>query len=184
VIVVDSHTYHKEILKCYVQQVGLLPGTDAPTLTDELVESLGVTKAQVAISNIMFLHNIWADIMGQLGNDDVDTRNLYAMAKVVICWLLLENPRHTLEVLASSLTILEAAEGSGTSTEASETIHILVSLVLGMLITNSSTARIIADIDEHRGAIVGTGTGRVVDSTIIRYALGGLSDQLLSLLPM
>jgi hypothetical protein len=190
VILVDAHTYHREILKAYIEQVGVMPlanaaadeATQATGLyepSEDLLQVLDATRPTEAISKLQFLHNQWTTLMGRVTT--ASASELFHVAKVVISWLILEDPRHALELFASSLNILEAMDGSGNNTEASDCLHVLVASVLSMIITHASVARIINDIDDHR--LAGPIHNRTIDNAVLRYALGGLSDQLLSLLP-
>ena len=215
VIVLDSYTYHRQLLSDYIEQVGLMPlpppaehpSPPAPTAvlsggvgtshpagaagasgpsdgkckppSSTVLETLGISCPTEPITKLVFLHNQWGSIMNNINSDNPS--EVFHLAKVVAAWLIIEDPRHALELFASSLNILEALEGSGNNTETSDCLHILVSSTLSMIITHASIARIIYDIDEHR--IAGPPQTRTMDNAILRYALGGLSDQLLSFLP-
>ena len=180
--------YHTDLLRAFVQKTGVLPNGEAPDA--ETLAAMGPGPVyfmpggppDASLQQVEFLHEQWHDLIISCQNSEHNLVHMFCKAKVIIGWLILTDTRSALELMTSGLHILETMEASGTSNIISDTLNVLLTSTLASVILGSSAARMLSDLDEHRIAGPPAST-RTLDNAVLRYALAGLSDQLLSLLP-
>lgn len=185
---VGGLVYHTDLLRAYVQKTGKLPNGAEPDA--ETVAALGPGPVYYmpggppddALHPVEFLHEQWHAMIIACQNSENDLVHVFCKAKVIIGWLLLEDSRSALELMTSALHILETMEAAGTSNMISDTLNVLLTSTLASVILGANVSRMLFDLDEHRIAGPPAST-RTLDNAVLRYALAGLSDQLLSLLP-